>query len=246
MTLFEIKAAAAAYLEVNTDDLTVNSVDLGLIALNQVRKNAELTHDFEFSRGLVTVNVDSVVGGRLDTAVTYGTTDLVEVKGIVDVGLFSADLGQFYPVEWTTVAEGLARTREENPFSVIRYPTDGQALTGLWGQRRFTFSGMSVYFYPKPLEPISFSLGIEAYLFTPDWTELDLINTDVNVGAPWTTMGQQFMLWGTIIHLNNLFKQFVPRQEGNLAPPTTMMQEGLEMLISWDIFKYEQSRRRGR
>lgn len=245
MTLYEIKATAAAYLKKETPDLTVNGVDLGLIALNQVRLNAELNNDFEFSRKLVTVSVDGVVGGTLDGAVAYGTEDVVSVKSIVDVGLFDVETLDLLPVEWSTVSESLSRQRQENPFSIPRYPTDSQAESGPFGQRRFLFSGNKVFFYPKPIETETFTLGIEAYTFTTDWVDADLLAESV-VGAPWSTKGQQYLLWGTVIQLNHLLKEFVFRQEGNLPPPQALADQGLANLISWDTFMFEQARRHGR
>ena len=245
MTLLELKAAAAAYLERNTDDLTVNSVDLGLIALNQVRLKAQLDHDFEFTRKLVTVEVNSVVGGSLDVAVEYGTTNTVLVGTIVDVGLFDSVTGELRPVEWTTVAEGLSREREENPYATVRYPSDSQAESGPFGQRRFVFSGSRVFFFPRPKEPITFTLGVEAYTLSPDWVAEDLIN-EIPPTDPWLTKGHQYLLWAVVIQLNHLYKGFVFRQEGNLPPPKELADAGLASLISWDIFRYEQTRRHGR
>ena len=246
MTLFEIKAATAAYLGKSVPDLTVNGVDLGLAALNQVRLNAELNHDFEFSRKLLTVSVDGVTGGSLDDAVEYGTEEpVIEIKTVVDVGTFD-EFANLIPAEWSTVSESLARQRMENPRSVPRYPTDGQATSGPWGQRRFLFTANKVYFYPKATNQ-TFNVGFEAYTFMPDWVDDDLIEEpEVDHGPPWSTKGQQYLLWSSVIHLNNLFKEFVFRQEGNLPPPDKLADAGLQSLISWDIFKFEQFRRHGR
>lgn len=246
MTLFEIKAAAAGYLNREVAELTVNGVDLGLMALNQVRLFAELNNDFEFSRKLLTLDVDGVTGGNLDEAVEQGTDDVFEVKTIVDVGLFSGETGDFLPVEWSTVAESLLRQRMENPYAVPRYPTDGEARSGPWGARRFVFTGNKVYFYPK-VENTTFEVGFEAYTFTTDWVDADLLEDadDVNTAA-WTMKGHQYLLWGVVEHLNNLFKGFVFRQEGNLPPPKDLKDAGLAGLIQWDIFRYEQNRRHGR
>lgn len=246
MTLFEIRNAAAAYLHRDADELEVNDVDLGLSALNQVRQNAEQANDFGFTRKLLALTVDGVSGGSLDDAVEQGTTSPpVEVKTVVDVGTFDAD-GNFCPAEWTTVAESLNRQRADNPHYVTRYPTDAQAVTGPMGWRRFVFSGNKVFWFPKTPN-VTFDVGLEAYTFTPDWTEADL--DENNTGAydgPWTQKGSQYLLWSVIIHLNQLFRDFVFRQEGNLPPPQTLADQGLQSLITWDIFKYEQFRRHGR
>jgi hypothetical protein len=249
MTLNEIKAAAAAYVKRETTDLTVNGVDLGLIALNQVRLNAELQHNFEFSRKLLSVDVNGASGGSLEDVVEVGL-DMEEgdppiaIKSILDVGLANTS-GTFIPAAWTTLQDSFSEQREENRFTNIRYPTDGQAVSGPFGQRRFLFSGNMVYYYPPPTESVTFSLLIHAYTFTKDWVDADLLPS-ATVGTPWTTQGSQYLLWGTIIHLNNIFKEFVFRQEGNLAPPEAMRDQGLSNLVSWDIFKYEQNRRHSR
>lgn len=245
MTLKEIKGAIAAYLNKETEDLTVNSVDLGLMAMNQVRQQAELNNNFEFKRGLATVTVDGVTGGSLENAVLFGTNTVVGIKSLVDVGLFD-DEGNFRGVEWTTVGDSLERARSDNvAFTVPRYPTDGEARSSLEGGGRLTFSNSQIMVFPFA-PGYTYTVGIEAYLFTPDWTETDLNVDSQTFGSPWNTQGSQFLMFGSIVHLNNLYKQFVFRQEGNLPPPKDLRDEALASLISWDVFKYEQSRRHDR
>lgn len=55
----------------------------------------------------------------------------------------------------------------------------------------------------------------------------------------WTTHGQKYLLWATLVQLNHLWKRFVPRTEGNLPPPQQLADEGLAALIAWDAYKYE-------
>lgn len=55
----------------------------------------------------------------------------------------------------------------------------------------------------------------------------------------WTTHGQKFLLWASIVQLNHLWKRFVPRTEGNLAPPQQLADDGLASLIAWDAYRYE-------
>ena len=339
MTLAQILTAAASYLGKTTGDLTVNSLDLGLLALNQVRTTAELTHDFEFNRKLVTVTVDGVTGGSLDDAVVVGssattvtdnikvtlagtnvfngtytkagiiqdhsfyvnatdpfkilwrnedewvfestegtgyvgyasldevlplTPDLVEtwqegqgvlplptveketiaaagtvveVKSIVDIGTFDAN-DNLRPIEWTTAAESLERQYNQVRPVSARYPTDQEA-TALEANARITVVGRDLYLVPKSVST-QLVLGLEVYSMTADWT------TTASSYAPWTTKGSQFLLWQTVLHLNQLFKEFVPRQEGNLAPPKDLADEGLQALLTWDIMQFEQARRHAR
>jgi hypothetical protein len=238
MTLNDIRSTAAAYLHRTVADFTINDIDLSLVALNQVRLAAELQNDFNFTRKLVDLTVDGVTGGSLSTAREHGTLTDVEVKSVVDVGQFDDD-GNLRPVAWGTVAASLDMQRSENNF-IWRYPTDGQASTATGGTR-IAFSGDKVFLFPKaPAQ--TFPIGIEAYVFTRDWTTLDL----TTVPAVWGTKGSQYLLWGTVVHLNQVYKDFVFRQEGNLPPPQTLADQGLASLITWDIFKYEQSRRHNR
>lgn len=343
MTILDLKTAQAAYFGLSISDLTQNGQDLGLAALNQVRLAAELSHDFNFQRQLLTLAVDSVVGGSLDNAVLYGTSTSANIKLLLDMGVFDCNQN-LIAAEWTTVEEGLERQREEQRYGTLRRPWDTptEHHTQLYGQRRFVVSNNTVFFYPKSKESHTINVGLEGYIFSEDWTTESNtvtitgaspsgINTTyyrygqynglplyVNLapnGSPtslfwlwfdgthwiinqlpgtagsnyftftpatpvapawaipdgsyapigsysgtalvvstdtdptsdiWTTMGQQYLLWASIIQLNFRFKSFVPRTEGNLAPPQKLADEGLQNLINWDVDKYEQRRRHGR
>lgn len=172
MTILEIKTAVANYFEVPIGDLTVNGQDLGLLALNQVRRQAELGHDFEFQRRLVTVNVDGVTGGNLESAVLYsdGVTP-VDVKTVVEIGLFDAH-GNLRPVEWTTVAESLERQRAEERFGQTTWRESDELLSGepAGVPRRFAISGSGIFHFPKSTVDTTYALGLEVYGFSPDWT----------------------------------------------------------------------------
>jgi hypothetical protein len=237
VTLTEIKQAIATYLKRTVTSLTIHSQDLGLLTMNEVRMQAELLNNFGFMRKFVTVSVDGVTGGSLSTAVEYGTTDAVDVKSIVDVGLFDTG-GNFRPVDWTTAEDSLNIQRQETPITP-RFPTDAQAMSAP-GSQRFVFGGDRIFVYPSAPNTV-FSLALIAYAFTPDWTTDDLGDSNL-----WTTKGAQYLQWKSIIHLNHQFKDFVFRQEGNLPPPQVLADEGLANLITWDTFKYEQFRRHSR
>lgn len=239
MTLTEILDSAAGYLGTTQAAFTVNSQNLGLVALNQARNNAELNHDFEFTRKLAQLTIDGVTGGSLDAAVLYGTATAVEPKTVLEVGVFDAD-GNFRPVEWTTTAESLERQRTQRYPVTDRYPTDGTSDT-LDSLNRVVFTGRQAYLVPK-VNGAQVVLGLEIYAMTADWAAANLTSTF----APWTTKGSQYLMWQTVIHLNHLFGEFIPRQEGNLAPPKDMADEGLNSLITWDIMQFEQFRRHSR
>ena len=241
MTLLQIKTAAAAYHNVTVDQLTSNGIDLGLMALNQAKHQAELDHDFNFQRQMLTL---PVTGGVLSNAVLQGTQTAAEVKLVLDVGVID-QYGNFHPVEWTTAEESQERQRQENRYRepCYRYPTDAQYHSE-WqnGESRVIIRGDNFSWWPPRVPPTSSSnllLGVDAYVFDADWT--DLSTEDV-----WTKHASKYLLWATVIDLNKIFKSFVPRQEGNLTEPADLMMAGLQSFIDWDVFKYEQGRRHGR
>jgi hypothetical protein len=59
----------------------------------------------------------------------------------------------------------------------------------------------------------------------------------------WLTKGASYLLWGGLIEVNHLVKEFVFRQEGNLPPPEKLRDDALEVFKQWDQFKFEQNRR---
>lgn len=167
MTLLQLKTALASYHHKGLSDLVVNGIDLGLQALNQVRLQAELDHDFGFNRKLLTLNVDTVTGGSLANAVIQGTATTVTIKTVKDIGTLD-DLGNFIPQEWTTVGEGSERQREENPFRDLRFRNNDDNC-GPWGQKRFTLSDTDLAIWPKDTVSQTLSVVIDADVFSSDW-----------------------------------------------------------------------------
>lgn len=171
MTLLELRSVIAGYLQKTVLDLTVNGVDLSILALNQVRRTAELLYDFEFNRRHVTVTVDAVGGGTLDDAVLEGQPS-VEVKRIIECGVYD-DLFNVHPVEWTTVAESLERQRQIKPGFGPRYPTDWETTTDYYdvGLSRIALCGNDIWVVPQGDTHKLMDLEFEVYAFTPDWSD---------------------------------------------------------------------------
>lgn len=242
MNIYQLKTAIASAFLKSVDDLMVNDQDLGLLALNQVRQLAEQVNDFEFNHRLLTLNVDGVTGGSLETAVLFGTNEVRTIKTLVDVGLGDGN-GNFIPVEWTTSMDTFNRQRMDNPYT-FRYPTDGQAMCGPIGQKRFVFHRNNVSHFPAAPNT-TFNLLIDAYVMSPDWVDADAAADAVGDGE-WLLNGYTYLQWAAIVHMNEFFKGFVFRQEGNLPPPETLRDNALNAMITWQVFKYEQYRRHSR
>jgi hypothetical protein len=170
MTLLELRSVIAGYLQKTVSDLVVNGVDLTLLALNQVRRDAEMSYDFEFTRKHVTVTIDGLDGGTLDDVIQEGSP-VCEAKTVIECGIYD-DQWNVHPVEWTTVAESLERQRQIKPGYGPRYPTDYEATTGYYevGLQRIAFCGNDIWMVPTGQKGKLFDLEIEAYVFTPDWT----------------------------------------------------------------------------
>ena len=169
MTLLEIRSTLAAYLQKTVPDLMVNGVDLSLLALNNVRRRAEMLHDFEFSRKHVTVTLDGLDGGTLEDVIQEGSPTC-EVKSVIECGIYD-DRWNVHPVEWTTVSESIERQRQMKPGFGPRYPTDGEATTGCYGMdmQRMAFCGNDIWCVPTMQRGQLFDLELEVYTFQQDW-----------------------------------------------------------------------------
>jgi hypothetical protein len=171
MTLFQLRSVIAGYLQKSVLELTVNGVDLSLMALNQVRRDAEMLHDFEFSRRHVTVTIDAVGGGTLEDPVLEGQPSC-EVKSVIECGIYDDDFNVM-PVEWTTIAESLERQRQIKPGFGPRYPADWEATTGYYdvGLTRIALCGNDIWLVPQGEQHKLIDLEFEVYAFTPDWSD---------------------------------------------------------------------------
>lgn len=177
-TLATLKSRAAAILERDVADLTVDGVDLWLESANDAKRNASMNHDFGFQRKMLTLTVNSATGGSLDAAVIKGTATTVDLKTVIEMGEFDT-YGNFRPVFWTTAEMGQELIRQENPFWGLRYPTDAQALSWPLGQRRLVIRGDQVENWPiSDVPAYDTNVGIEAYIFDAEW---DSVNASTGV-----------------------------------------------------------------
>ena len=81
--------------------------------------------------------------------------------------------------------------------------------------------------YVLPANTVAYTLQMDAYVWMADYTTI--------AATDWMiTHGASFLFWKALQLLNHKFKEFVPRQEGNLAVSDNYVEAQLEALISLD------------
>ena len=171
MTLLQLRSMMAAYLQKSVPDLMINGADLSLLALNNVRRTAEMLHDFEFTSEACDGDDGRDERGDAWMMRCWRAVPTCEVKSVIECGIYDDEFNM-QPVEWTTVAESIERQRQMKPGFGPRYPTDWEATTrsggGLNGQR-IAFVGNDIWCVPT-MPGGTFDLELEVYTFQQDWT----------------------------------------------------------------------------
>lgn len=240
MNLAQLKATCAAYHQKTTDELTINSVDLFLVAANNARRKAEQLQSFEYMRCTATLNIDGVSGGQFADA-TIDQAAFVKLKEVVAVSIQRN--GVYFPVDFTRADIELERERSaaelNNDFWDARYPSDSQFAV-LQNCKTIVQRAQALYLFPRvatlavgATNPLP--VAVEGFGFLKDY-----ISSDLNTSTPtdfFIENGFEFMQWATIKELNYLFQTFVPRQEGNVIPdPKAERDEAWRDLLLWDAY----------
>lgn len=231
MTVAQIKTRVANFFHKAVGDCVVNSEDMLLSAMNSAKLLAEQTHDFEKSKRLCQLTISSSTGAALSSAVLFGTSTAVKVKSILNCGILGDD-GTIRPIDLRRRDSVMAEIRKVNrvePWdSLGRYPAQDAEHLAI-GIREVMQWGDQVMLRPM-LETGSITLVMEAYTNMPDY---DTTGTYTDF---FTDFGHNFLVWQSIVELNHFYKEFIPRQEGNLMPPDKMAATYLQQLINWDIY----------
>jgi hypothetical protein len=241
MNLAQLKAACAAYHQKTTDELTINSIDLFLLAANNARRKAEQLHSFEYMRCTAKLNIDGVTGGSFASA-TIDQTNFVKLKEVVAVSVLRN--GVFTPVDFTRADIEIERERSALELSNsywmdARYPSDSQFAVQQ-GCKTIVQRAQALYLFPRvssiaqgATNPLP--VYIEGFGFLKDY-----VSSDLQTSTPtdfFIENGFEFMQWATIKELNYLFQTFVPRQEGNVIPdPKAERDEAWRDLLLWDAY----------
>ena len=250
-TLAELKAVCAAYHKKTVDDLTVNSIDLFLVAANNVRRNkAELLHNFEYARCIANLDIDGVGGASLEDAVFDANYDqFTKIKEVVAVSRMTPQ-GTYIPIDFARADIPIERDRttlEFQSLAWLRYPSDAQYARQGWNVSIIQ-RGRRLEIYPPDIPASntgnSVALRIECYGLLADYDSDSLEDTEPT--DFFVEYGAQFMQWSIINELNFYFKTFVPRTEGNLSPPEQKAADAWRDLLLWDTYLIDANTTRSR
>lgn len=228
-TLPDLEAKIAAYLQHIVADFDVNGINLLRDAINQSQRYAQMQHDFEMMRCSVDVSVSLTSGVIFSPAFLHGTSNYVTIKKIRRAYIASPDQG-IRPIGFTNqeyVSNDLALRWQGTewsrgrafpaPFDFVDTPTLVQ-------------SGQHVYLYPADqnvfgASPVSMMLDV--YRYFPNYDEDD--DNDFML-----QFGDDFLFYDSLCRLNFYWKEFVNRQEGNVAPPNGERDAAWAALLAWD------------
>lgn len=232
MKLSELKATVAAMFNKETAEIPTV---LFLNAANNARRRAELLHDFEGSRITADVSIVGAAGGALTAATNIVGAGTGGVKSITAISRIDAD-GYPWPVPFVRYDMALERTRAEGRSDPEywfdeRYPRDGAQGDGYPAVVQV---GGKLFLYPKGDATIAVSFVGFGWL--PVYVEGTLETADPDFIVAY---GHEYLQWAIVVELNHIYKHFVPRQEGNVAPPDKLRDDALRNLILWDSYSVD-------
>lgn len=239
MNVGEIKAAAAAYLQVSVEDFVINGVDLGLIALNSAKKSAERFHDWNCEYVLGDTTVSGGQGSWLNVDVNSTSVKLKQPETFY----LKVD-GNYIPLYHHSKKHGAVQAKErlrglqmdqeyrwsgDVTYVSSRFQTNGRVYD------RYEVYVQNTNFTVEPTPSEDITISIDGYQWLDDYTS----DSDEDF---FTEHGQDYLMWAVIVDINYRVQAFVPQQEGNLSPPDRMRDDALASLKEYDAFIVENGR----
>jgi len=215
MTIGALKQKLLFYTQKASDDTYFDfgssPTDMLLDALNEARKQAELSYAFEMNKRVVTYS--SVVGSvDWQTEAAIGE-DAPEMRSLKKVWTVASD---------STLRELRQVYRENSKLATQIWP---ETLVTGCTHRQYSLVGPILYITPANTEAID--LLADGYIWMDEYTS--------DEDEDWMCKhGHNYLFWAALYYLNHKVKEFVQRQEGNLALSNGFVQEQLAKLISWD------------
>jgi hypothetical protein len=228
MTVADLKELMAIYLgRTAASDLTLNSVDTALYALNSARRLAERSHNFKYAEDNAFISVGStganIIGGCYEEA---AFTNLMQIKRI-ETALLPLTNGEYQPIEFMTQTEFLSRVRRQTGRTLFN-ASKTLAQLGVSTENVILYqNGHRVYLYPAPASAITVQL--ECVRWMPDYSVS--VTTDF-----FTQFAPEYLQWQAILECNKFWRRYVPKQESNIdeAAVQAMADAALQSLIAWD------------
>ncbi len=232
MTIATLKSKIAGYLQRAVADYSVNGVDLLLDAINKAHQWGQQQYDFEYAKCVVDALVSLEDGVAISPLPLHGTMTNVAVKKVLKAFVSDAFKG-FRPIKfvsrawqtddveqrWSGIPYPFAPSQRDMPS----YPTFFETYLVQVGQTLMIYPNATIISRQDPL-PIS----LDVVQYFPDYID------DSHPVDFFLQYGDDWLAWDAICRLNVLNKEFVPRQEGNIAPPTDQRDRAWQDLLAWD------------
>lgn len=226
MLLSTLKTICLSYHNKTPPDVAFSTIDMFVVAANNVRKRAEMLHNFESAWCKATLSVAATTGGQLVNA-TIAPNNFSAIKEIVSVAQNQS--GSYVPIT-------LRRPNQTyEPRLIPRVPTDGQVASSYCGSY-LVLRGDTIYREPDDGTGAASTIYLECYGWLTDYTTSDLSLTSGNLDF-FMQHGHEYMMWGIILELNYLFQTFVFRQEGNPGAPEKKMEAAWDAFVQWDSYR---------
>ncbi len=182
MNLTDLQNVVAAYHQKSPADLTINGTDMFLLTANNVRRQAELLHNFEYSRCQVSLGIDGVTGGALNSAtfvepltggpvirsVTDGVTNGTTTVTSATANFTSADLGRV--ITGTDIPDGTTITLVPNTTHI----SISQTATG-------SHTGVTLSILDKPFAAIKEVVALQRRLANGALVPVDFSRSDIPI-----------------------------------------------------------------
>ena len=232
MKVRSLKVRIATYLQQRINDYVVDGVDMLLDQINESHRDMQTQYDFQYSRVTVDALIDIQNGCALTPLPLHGTQNLVSVKKVLQPWATDAS-GNDRPLKFVDRDWQREDLRERwygipTPFAPVQrdipsYPTFYETYVVQMAQTLFLYPSSTVIFPQNPVP-----IFLDVIRFFPDYVDDD-DNPDFLM-----QYGSDYLTWDVVCRLNVFNKEFVPRQEGNVAPPTDLRDAAWAKLIAWD------------
>lgn len=233
MIIGNLKKQIAAYLQRPVSDFVVEGVDLLLAVINESHEYMQQQYDFKYAEVSVDALVSIANGLPISPLYLHGTNDYVTVKKVLRA--FIADgYGGVRPIKYVSRDfivkdaqqrwDGVPRVWAPTIRDMPNYPTFYEVYLSQVGQRLIIYPTSITILQTDPMP-----IFLDVIRYFPDYSSDDEDNVDF-----FLQFGATFMKYDSICRLNPRIKEFVPRQEGNVAAPTDERDKAWVDLLAWD------------